>query len=245
MPAITQPSMPVQNSIAYSVQLPPICFSAPKDTNVTLPPLSSWVNKLSEMRIHEPPRSTPQTPTASPRIIMHAPTHQDYIHQHIQQYNSRPIQAIRVQPHLNQLQQHITATQYRSSPLASPAQHFFSTDNESHPSSPAHSSNSEDSHPTKKFHCDWEGCGRYFKTAWHLQSHMRHHTNLRSFGCTDCTLSFTRKHDLLRHARTVHAGKDSEPQYSCKACLKKFGRVDSLKRHLRLCKELPDQEQQH
>ncbi|KAI9332785.1 hypothetical protein BDR26DRAFT_794711, partial [Obelidium mucronatum] len=74
-------------------------------------------------------------------------------------------------------------------------------------------------------------CGRDFKTAWHLMSHTRHHTNLRTFHCESCPLTFTRKHDLMRHARTVHASPDGEPQFACKLCFRGFGRLDSLKRH--------------
>ncbi|KAI8900537.1 hypothetical protein BC833DRAFT_518127, partial [Globomyces pollinis-pini] len=47
------------------------------------------------------------------------------------------------------------------------------------------------------------------------------------YPCVSCELSFTRKHDLIRHER-IHSG--IKP-YQCVRCGKGFVRKDALKRH--------------
>ncbi|KAI8840637.1 hypothetical protein BJ741DRAFT_706014 [Chytriomyces cf. hyalinus JEL632] len=58
----------------------------------------------------------------------------------------------------------------------------------------------------------------------------------RTFQCDQCDLSFTRKHDMNRHIRSVHAVQAGEALFACGICGQGFGRVDSLKRHVNICK---------
>ncbi|WFD26818.1 hypothetical protein MNAN1_001807 [Malassezia nana] len=52
----------------------------------------------------------------------------------------------------------------------------------------------------------------------------------RPFVCVHCSRSFSRKHDLERHAR-VHSG---DRPYVCRVCKKGFPRSDALRRHIRI-----------
>lgn len=58
----------------------------------------------------------------------------------------------------------------------------------------------------------------------------RKRDKIRPFICLHCSRSFTRKHDLERHAR-VHSG--NRP-YVCRVCQKGFPRSDALRRHIRI-----------
>ncbi|KAJ3242675.1 hypothetical protein HDU78_001222, partial [Chytriomyces hyalinus] len=58
----------------------------------------------------------------------------------------------------------------------------------------------------------------------------------RSFQCDQCDLTFTRKHDMNRHIRSVHAVQAGEALFACGICGQGFGRVDSLKRHVNICR---------
>ncbi|KAI8613109.1 hypothetical protein BC830DRAFT_1066932, partial [Chytriomyces sp. MP71] len=75
-----------------------------------------------------------------------------------------------------------------------------------------------------------------FKSAWHLQSHSKHHSNERDFNCDlpSCGAKFQRRHDLLRHLKSVHS-KTEDRTITC-VCGKSFGRLDSLRRHqVKIC----------
>ncbi|TPX55597.1 hypothetical protein CcCBS67573_g09447 [Chytriomyces confervae] len=58
----------------------------------------------------------------------------------------------------------------------------------------------------------------------------------RTFQCDQCDLTFTRKHDMNRHIRSVHAVQAGEALFACGICGQGFGRVDSLKRHVNICR---------
>ncbi|KAI8622340.1 hypothetical protein BC830DRAFT_1089518 [Chytriomyces sp. MP71] len=81
------------------------------------------------------------------------------------------------------------------------------------------------------YRCDFEGCGKDFKSPWHLQSHNKHHSHERNYNCVvpSCGAKFQRRPDLLRHCKSVHA-KTEDRTIAC-VCGKSFGRLDSLRRH--------------
>ncbi|KAJ3025814.1 UNVERIFIED_CONTAM: hypothetical protein HDU68_006624 [Siphonaria sp. JEL0065] len=66
-----------------------------------------------------------------------------------------------------------------------------------------------------------------------LQVHYNEHNNIRPFECTNCPIKFTRKHDLLRHERTVHS--KGKPTSCCCNCGMSFSRSDALRRHEKSC----------
>ncbi|KAI9332795.1 hypothetical protein BDR26DRAFT_868923 [Obelidium mucronatum] len=85
----------------------------------------------------------------------------------------------------------------------------------------------------KKYKCEFEGCSKSFARPCTLQVHYNEHNNIRPFECTSCPIKFTRKHDLLRHERTVHSrGKSMS---CCRSCGMAFSRSDALRRHEKSC----------
>ncbi|KAI8622337.1 hypothetical protein BC830DRAFT_1054532, partial [Chytriomyces sp. MP71] len=79
--------------------------------------------------------------------------------------------------------------------------------------------------------CLQEDCSEVFATPWQLLSHQSLHDTARPFQCSTCLLTFTRKHDMNRHIKSVHQVQAGEPLFACGICGQGFGRVDSLKRH--------------
>ncbi|KAI8622333.1 hypothetical protein BC830DRAFT_1089500 [Chytriomyces sp. MP71] len=92
----------------------------------------------------------------------------------------------------------------------------------------------------KRYQCTWEGCSKAFTRPSTLGSHMNEHTNTRPYACAapDCFFSFVRKHDLLRHVRSVHGGNEEElsSTIECAGCGKSYSRLDALRRHEKSCK---------
>ncbi|KAJ3192414.1 Metallothionein expression activator, partial [Dinochytrium kinnereticum] len=90
----------------------------------------------------------------------------------------------------------------------------------------------EDMHPnavSKMYHCPHDGCDKTFTRRYNLQSHLRCHSGERPFTCRFCTATFSRKHDLRRHTRSLHS--EDRPHH-CRHCNLSFARSDALKRHL-------------
>ncbi|KAI8919523.1 hypothetical protein BC831DRAFT_385837, partial [Entophlyctis helioformis] len=50
----------------------------------------------------------------------------------------------------------------------------------------------------------------------------------RPFACSSCPIAFQRKHDLVRHTRSIHA---PIKQFWCRPCDRSYARADALKRH--------------
>ncbi|KAI8840639.1 hypothetical protein BJ741DRAFT_706016 [Chytriomyces cf. hyalinus JEL632] len=83
-----------------------------------------------------------------------------------------------------------------------------------------------------RYPCPFFECAKAFKTAWHRSSHMKLHTTTRDFPCSQCAMTFARRHDVLRHERTVHS-RATVKDITCR-CGKTFGRIDSLRRHQKM-----------
>lgn len=56
--------------------------------------------------------------------------------------------------------------------------------------------------------CPYPNCNKTFakNRTYNLKAHLRAHSQLKPFACTDCDRAFSRRHDLERHAR-VHVSK--------------------------------------
>ncbi|RKO89469.1 hypothetical protein BDK51DRAFT_27934 [Blyttiomyces helicus] len=75
--------------------------------------------------------------------------------------------------------------------------------------------------------CPYEGCTKSFATIQALRSHWRCHGE-RTFECEACSATFRRKHDLLRHIRSLHV---VDKPHQCEACDRSYARADGLRRH--------------
>ncbi|KAL4073737.1 hypothetical protein J3A83DRAFT_2608731 [Scleroderma citrinum] len=69
-------------------------------------------------------------------------------------------------------------------------------------------------------------CRKTFYRLFSLRAHQRIHAVHRPFRCTACPASFSRNHDLKRHAK-LHEKKG----WQCAGCDKMFSRRDAIKRH--------------
>lgn len=86
--------------------------------------------------------------------------------------------------------------------------------------------------------CPYPNCSKTFarNRSYNLKAHLRSHSQLKPFQCSNCPRAFSRKHDLERHSR-VHSG---DKPYICETCGKGFPRSDALRRHWRVEKECGD-----
>lgn len=76
--------------------------------------------------------------------------------------------------------------------------------------------------------CPYPGCGFLINNDFEkLQAHVATHNPNRPFECSECTSSFHRGQDLVRHRR-IHL--QLRP-YKCPNCSKAFGRRDAQQRH--------------
>ncbi|KAI8846319.1 hypothetical protein BC829DRAFT_270038 [Chytridium lagenaria] len=86
------------------------------------------------------------------------------------------------------------------------------------------------------FVCTFPDCDKSFSKAYSLKTHHISHSNQRPFCCLFCTgKSFARKHDLLRHVRTVHGSKLPQLPQECIYCQAKMNQMEELTEHLYNC----------
>ncbi|KIJ06241.1 hypothetical protein PAXINDRAFT_103450 [Paxillus involutus ATCC 200175] len=79
---------------------------------------------------------------------------------------------------------------------------------------------------TAVYPCLMPGCRKTFARLYGLRAHQRVHSMHRPFRCAACPASFSRNHDLKRHAK-LHEKK----AWQCAGCDKMFSRRDAIKRH--------------
>ncbi|XP_073722561.1 uncharacterized protein [Misgurnus anguillicaudatus] len=83
----------------------------------------------------------------------------------------------------------------------------------------------------KKLHFHCQQCGKdLFATTFNINVHMRQHSEVKPFYCTECGHYFSTKQNLDVHQR-IHTG---EKPYECPHCEKRFRYKPHLKRHMRL-----------
>ncbi|KAJ3191370.1 hypothetical protein HK101_007832 [Irineochytrium annulatum] len=76
--------------------------------------------------------------------------------------------------------------------------------------------------------CPVPGCSALFKKRNSLSSHMVSHSERRANGCGVCGMKFKRKHDLVRHMKTLH---DASRFFRCMTCNQRFSKLNHLMRH--------------
>eukprot|EP00842_Homolaphlyctis_polyrhiza_P006224 jgi/Hompol1/6602/HPOL_000599-RA len=61
---------------------------------------------------------------------------------------------------------------------------------------------------------------------------MRQNEQERRVVCRECQTTFTRRQELIRHERSVHATAEMRSAHRCPSCGFTFARADALKRHV-------------
>lgn len=96
----------------------------------------------------------------------------------------------------------------------------------------------------KRYQCNICGFAMYSKT--HHTIHMKAHSNVREFKCTQCGKDFSRKESLLVHQRYdesivnerlifiqfIYRTHTNERPYKCKFCDRSYTAHTDLKRHM-------------
>ncbi|KAI8924538.1 hypothetical protein BC831DRAFT_465235 [Entophlyctis helioformis] len=74
-------------------------------------------------------------------------------------------------------------------------------------------------------------CDKVFAKPYSLKSHLVVHMSTRPHVCEDCGHSFARRHDMLRHIRTIHG--PFRP-FKCAICSTGFSKEEALRKHVDL-----------
>ncbi|XJO78716.1 hypothetical protein BDV3_003114 [Batrachochytrium dendrobatidis] len=94
------------------------------------------------------------------------------------------------------------------------------------------STGSSQSATTGPFRCQHEGCGKVFNRVYKLKSHQAVHEG-KQYSCPFCSLPFARRHDLYRHARSIHS---QNRKFHCRDCFSGYEKYEQYLRHLTLSK---------
>lgn len=81
-------------------------------------------------------------------------------------------------------------------------------------------------HTLTKWICEY--CAKSFNTKYKLTLHLRSHTNVRPFKCSQCTASFKQQTDLNTHLRSIHS---NDRPFTCTDCGLSFKIPNSLRSH--------------
>merc|ERR1712048_1245031 len=81
---------------------------------------------------------------------------------------------------------------------------------------------------TRPYSCEYQGCGKTFRTSCHLKRHALTHNTEKEHKCRECGLSFSLEWSLKRHVKRTHNGP-----FKCPSCPLKFNKNKQLKQHQR------------
>ncbi|CAG4933248.1 unnamed protein product [Parnassius apollo] len=76
-------------------------------------------------------------------------------------------------------------------------------------------------------------CGRFCASNSILITHMRTHTNDKSYHCQFCDKKYKEKRSLKRHIDSCHHPKNRSRNFICESCGKAFFSKNDVKIHLR------------
>jgi len=108
----------------------------------------------------------------------------------------------------------------------------------SHEPSVAETTATSTSKRLKKYHCEYDGCGKSFDRPVRLEIHIRSHNNDRPYRCVEdgCEKTFLRPEHLKRHVQDKHSDNKA---YICTfdtgkgvLCSKSFTTGTRLRRHI-------------
>eukprot|EP00842_Homolaphlyctis_polyrhiza_P004896 jgi/Hompol1/5407/HPOL_004436-RA len=85
------------------------------------------------------------------------------------------------------------------------------------------------------FQCPHPECDKAFDRLYKLKSHYAVHES-KQYPCPYCLLPFARRHDLYRHARSIHS---LDRPFHCRQCFSGFSKQDQYMRHIAITKHDP------
>ncbi|KAJ3193813.1 Metallothionein expression activator [Irineochytrium annulatum] len=208
-------------------------------SHVYYPVHHSLQPNLLQHQQHDPsqPHFQPYTTLPTPPIAHHLPSDPHYTPVHQQAHRMPPFLDHRASnaSDLSASAAAATAAAWGPSPSGSLSPTSGAPPATLHPTSSTlstasrASSNGGGPSNNKVYRCPEPGCEKTFTRRYNLQSHLRCHSGERPFRCDFCPATFSRKHDLRRHTRSLHS---EERPHLCMHCSLSFARSDALKRHL-------------